>query len=1112
MLYDYTTCCNPPLSGKEVDAIWKSALKDNPTPSCPPEAVETCIRSWYWKNSIKPYQQRPTDDKGNSSETEIVTSDNPTSGDNSPPTQSDVSATVAAVTAILAKGLEPWLEQAELDALFKQTIMSHSSFWQMVATLKCKFDEVLPQDQQHLDQLIDWDNTHLDFHMVLPHMAADLLHDAKILNVDPVAIWQYILPAVLSFLGKQVNLNVDSHIIPAIIWTCLVMESGSGKTRAKKLVTSAIEKWQAAETLRFQKEYAEYKEKISTPKKEAPGEKIDPPRPERKYLFKIATVQALMRRLSEQRLYNSLLLRDEIGGWFKSLDQFSGKGETEGLDIFIEGWDGDDQQVDRVNHEDSFIVPQPRLSLTGGTQPGIFRKIFKDSEDSQGLQARMLFACLKVRPAKRVKGYCHLSDLLPKLFKWIEEQFPKTTLKLSPSAEVLYDKIYESIGTQAEKAPTPAIRVWMRKLSSQILRIAMALHAIECFYEPNRPRHEIQRDTLERAIEIGRYYRSAFQVVQEKTADSDSISSILLKIWDLGIANPTGIIARDAYRSIKAIGRRAKELGRQVGAYTVELFTQLQQMGRGRVEKDGRQFRFVVTLSEPPSDGGGNNGNNGGSNHPISPTPPDNSPGVEETIGNQEPFADTAVHESEQNSAGSFCPVLEVPPSSEVTLSPASKASNNENEAIGETVTAVTVSQPSIDQALQLSPNEPLSQVTTENCSAEEAEEARGSDELTWLMSFLTDLESQPQPHDRFTSQEQLIELFLEAEQKSECCQDELNQCCPDYWERKSRMLGEIIQVLPEAKPTEPSLLNSSVTFVLELVQQCCNILDVERIAYQQVKANISDDAFQVAFNQLDETTRCRIEGLLRQLKKHLATLRNGLSVQALDGFYGTICAKSKEPTYQQWLSYAKQPGVRCVDETTYCIDGIKYWLWVATSDRVCVLVLAPTRSSAELSQLLGENFSGILCSDCFSAYNPQSAKLKQKCLTHLERDLEALLSSRFAGNREFAVAVSQILGLARSVYRDYHAGKLSRDAICASQQRFAIASSRTDLESQLQAVLDKPIVGRWPSDAQRLANRIKRHWDEWFTDFRYPEVKPDNNDAERALRPIVVQRTGSVA
>lgn len=84
--------------------------------------------------------------------------------------------------------------------------------------------------------------------------------------------------------------------------------------------------------------------------------------------------------------------------------------------------------------------------------------------------------------------------------------------------------------------------------------------------------------------------------------------------------------------------------------------------------------------------------------------------------------------------------------------------------------------------------------------------------------------------------------------------------------------------------------------------------------------------------------------------------------------------AQSLKPSYEQWLTWVQQPGVRCVDETTYCIDGIKHWIWVATSSDACVLFLAPTRSSTELKQLLGENFACILSSDCYSAYNPQTA------------------------------------------------------------------------------------------------------------------------------------------
>lgn len=176
------------------------------------------------------------------------------------------------------------------------------------------------------------------------------------------------------------------------------------------------------------------------------------------------------------------------------------------------------------------------------------------------------------------------------------------------------------------------------------------------------------------------------------------------------------------------------------------------------------------------------------------------------------------------------------------------------------------------------------------------------------------------------------------------------------------------------------------------------------------------------------------------------------------------------QPIYQQWLSYVQQPGVRCVDETTYCIDGIKHWLWVATSDRVCVILLVPTRSRAELKQLLGQDFEGILSSDCFSAYNPQSVVAKQKCLTHLEGELEALKLSRFEGNRLFAQAVGEILTTTRTLYQDYHLRKLIP---------LLSARNRPVIEAQQQAVLHHPPVTGWPADAQGLANRIERHWRE---------------------------------
>jgi hypothetical protein len=322
--------------------------------------------------------------------------------------------------------------------------------------------------------------------------------------------------------------------------------------------------------------------------------------PERKFLFEVATIQAVMKRLSEQGENGSLWARDEIAGLFKSLGQFTTKGEGEGLECLLPMWDGASAPVDRVMHEDSYYLASSRLSIAGGLQPGVFRKIFQDPDDAQGLQARFLFALPKVQPAKRVEGYCRLAEQLPRFYRWIDTQFPAGIVKLSPAADARYGTVYEQIGQQAELAEAPAIRAWMRKLPGQLLRIALALHIIECYHEPQRPRHEIQLDTLNRAVDFCRYYRSTFQIVQQSATDSDSISSVLTKIWDLAATSPDGLVVRDAYRNIKALQRRAKEIGRNVAAYTIDLYYKLEAMGKGIVQKSGRVVRFVAGTANVP--------------------------------------------------------------------------------------------------------------------------------------------------------------------------------------------------------------------------------------------------------------------------------------------------------------------------------------------------------------------------------------------------------------------------------------------------------------------------------------------------------------------------------
>jgi cell division septum initiation protein DivIVA len=221
------------------------------------------------------------------------------------------------------------------------------------------------------------------------------------------------------------------------------------------------------------------------------------------------------------------------------------------------------------------------------------------------------------------------------------------------------------------------------------------------------------------------------------------------------------------------------------------------------------------------------------------------------------------------------------------------------------------------------------------------------------------------------------------------------------------------------------------------------------------------------------------------------------LSQGSLAKMHQWFC-QSLYPSYEQWWELIQEPGVRCLDETSYRLDGVNYWMWIATSSQFCVLFLAPSRSSEVVKSLLGEGFGGILSSDCWSAYGPQSAQAKQKCWAHIERELAALAASHFAGNRQFAQQIFPIIHSARTAHRDYHAGQMSR----AELQTF-----RSIVAAELAYVLNHPPAKGWPSDAQGLANRFHRHWPDWFTFLSHPEVKPDNNDAERGLRPVVIHR-----
>ena len=521
-----------------------------------------------------------------------------------------IESIVNTVNAILTTSSNSLSERKQLDQLYldisARQKLDRKVFERIVATERLCVSELEKEEKARLRELLDAGDASIDWTSVLPApLARNILHDAAVRNIDPVVIWQTLLATVASLMGVRINLDVESHKIPALVWTATVLDTGGGKSRADDLVLEPLREMQAQEMHRYSEAMEQYKiAHREWEKSKCEGDEPKPPTL-RKYLFDIATIQAVVKRCAENGANGALWGRDELDGLFKSLGQFS-KGSDESLQILLKLWNGGAISSDRVAIADSFYAENSALSLTGGIQTGVFRRLFEDAEDCNGLQARFNFAVPRRMRQKRVKGGCQLTEHLPLLYSWLNN-LESTTVKLSHEADDFYSKIIDLAEDDYEKATNPAVKAWLAKWATQTMRISLILHAMECFYSQRSLSSPLQKETLERAFSISQYYRNSFEFLQEKVSIKDEISTILLQIIDRARNTPAGISLRDTYRAMRrSIEPLAKEAGVNMTFFTEQLFLKAEAEGYCQVIRNGRTVKLIACIGEnkitPPVD------------------------------------------------------------------------------------------------------------------------------------------------------------------------------------------------------------------------------------------------------------------------------------------------------------------------------------------------------------------------------------------------------------------------------------------------------------------------------------------------------------------------------
>jgi transposase len=149
-----------------------------------------------------------------------------------------------------------------------------------------------------------------------------------------------------------------------------------------------------------------------------------------------------------------------------------------------------------------------------------------------------------------------------------------------------------------------------------------------------------------------------------------------------------------------------------------------------------------------------------------------------------------------------------------------------------------------------------------------------------------------------------------------------------------------------------------------------------------------------------------------------------------LGDFFGVDLALGSIPALEQRTSqalaepveqareYVRQQSVIHLDETGWPEGFHRGWLWVAATSLVTVYLLAASRGRQVAQTILGLDFSGIVVSDRWSAYNWWLSLLCQLCWAHLRRDFQAFID-RGGQSQEIGQA---LLSLSNLMFQWWHA------------------------------------------------------------------------------------------
>jgi transposase len=197
------------------------------------------------------------------------------------------------------------------------------------------------------------------------------------------------------------------------------------------------------------------------------------------------------------------------------------------------------------------------------------------------------------------------------------------------------------------------------------------------------------------------------------------------------------------------------------------------------------------------------------------------------------------------------------------------------------------------------------------------------------------------------------------------------------------------------------------------------------------------------------------------------------------------------DSSFEVLQNQVHETKIAYVDETSFRQQAQTCYTWTATTEKVVLLRILPTRSLQSLNQIRPRSHPGITVTDRYQVY---SYERQQYCLAHLYRDF-----------KKFA-------------QRDGPDGLLGEQAKFEMKEIFnathepcrqTMQSRVSYRKKRLKAILEDAYANG-SDKMSRFAERLLDQYEKLFLFTRYEGLEATNNAAERSLRHIVLWRKTS--